>query len=251
MSAVSGATYSSRGILEAVADALKLDTSLLPEVPDAGRSRGKRNSAGRPQGEKGSAGSTPSPDGTGDSSRKRGTKAGSTEQNEGSAGSRQGGSRNGQSKNKKGSRQDRTGPSGKARPNSQAAASPEPSPSAPAASSEPSSSAPAASSGATFKDGEYTGTGKGYRGATNVRVTVENGQISDITVISFDDDTKYFSRARSSLIPAILKAQGIDVKAVSGATFSSNGILEAVADALDIEFANPNPSAGGRRKGRR
>ena len=37
---------------------------------------------------------------------------------------------------------------------------------------------------------------------------------------------------------------------VSGATFSSNGILEAVADALNIDFTNPNASLGGRRKGR-
>ncbi len=45
------------------------------------------------------------------------------------------------------------------------------------------------------------------------------------------------------MISAILQAQDTDVDAVSGATFSSNGIKEAVADALSIEFANPNNSA--------
>jgi len=40
------------------------------------------------------------------------------------------------------------------------------------------------------------------------------------------------------------------VQTVSGATFSSNGILEAVADALDLEYSNPNAgmSRGNGRK---
>ena len=42
------------------------------------------------------------------------------------------------------------------------------------------------------------------------------------------------------MISSIIKSQSTDVDAVSGATFSSNGIKEAVADALGIEFTNPN-----------
>ena len=102
----------------------------------------------------------------------------------------------------------------------------------------------------TYTDGVYTGTGTGYRGATQVQVTVESGRITDVTVLSYADDRQYFARAQSSLIAAILNQQGVDVSTVSGATFSSNGILEAVADALNIDFTNPNASLGGRRKGR-
>ena len=238
VSAVSGATYSSRGILEAVADALKLDTSSLPEITGTAKQKGGRNSSG----------SRPSSDGAGESGRRRGNRPGGTEQNGSSAGAsnpgpQQGsGSRQGR---KKGKAQDQTGASGQngsdqVQPGSQDTVSPEVSP-----------SSPGTSAAAAYADGEYTGTGTGYRGATQVKVTVENGQISDITVVTFSDDQQYFSRAQSSLIPAILKAQGIGVTSVSGATFSSNGILEAVADALDIEFTNPNLSMGGRRKGRR
>ena len=43
-------------------------------------------------------------------------------------------------------------------------------------------------------------------------------------------------------IAAILKSQSVDVDTVSGATFSSNSIKEAVANALGIEFTNPNSS---------
>ena len=98
----------------------------------------------------------------------------------------------------------------------------------------------AADTAGQFADGVYTGTGNGFRGATNVTVTVENGEITDITVNSYSDDDQFFSRAESGVISSIIKSQSTDVDAVSGATFSSNGIKEAVADALGIEFTNPS-----------
>ncbi|MBR5409138.1 MAG: FMN-binding protein [Clostridia bacterium] len=101
-----------------------------------------------------------------------------------------------------------------------------------------------------YADGVYTGSGSGLRGTTSVRVTVENGAISDITVTSYQDDSPYFSRAQAGVIPAILSSQGVNVSTVSGATFSSNSILEAVADALGLTFTNPNStlsSHGGKR----
>lgn len=101
-------------------------------------------------------------------------------------------------------------------------------------------SSTAADTAGQFADGVYTGTGNGFRGATNVTVTVENGEITDITVNSYSDDQQFFSRAESGVIADIIKSQSTDVDAVSGATFSSNGIKEAVADALGIEFTNPN-----------
>lgn len=101
-----------------------------------------------------------------------------------------------------------------------------------------------------YVDGVYTGTGNGFREATNVTVTVENGEITDITINSYQDDEQFFSRAENEVISAIIQSQSTDVDAVSGATFSSNGIKEAVADALGIEFTNPNStqqrSHGGR-----
>lgn len=102
-----------------------------------------------------------------------------------------------------------------------------------------------AASNGSFTDGEYSGSGSGFRGTTNVTVTVENGAISDITVISYDDDYPFFSSAESGVIDEILSAQSIDVDTVSGATFSSNSIIEAVANALGLDFSNPNSSMGG------
>lgn len=83
-----------------------------------------------------------------------------------------------------------------------------------------------------YKDGVYTGTGEGFRGTTRVQVTVEDGYIADITVLSFQDDREFFQKAQSAVINDILAEQTSDVDAVSGATFSSKGIMDAVADAL-------------------
>lgn len=84
-----------------------------------------------------------------------------------------------------------------------------------------------------YKDGIYTGTGEGFRGTIQVQVTVEDGYIADITVLSFQDDREFFQKAQSAVINDILAEQTSDVDAVSGATFSSSGIIEAVADALE------------------
>lgn len=96
-----------------------------------------------------------------------------------------------------------------------------------------------------FTDGTYYGSGSGYRGTTEVEVTVENGMITDITVTSYNDDYQFFSRAEDEVISSIISSQSIDVSTVSGATFSSNSIIEAVASALGQEFSNPNSSMGG------
>jgi uncharacterized protein with FMN-binding domain/NAD-dependent dihydropyrimidine dehydrogenase PreA subunit len=91
-----------------------------------------------------------------------------------------------------------------------------------------------------FTDGTYTGTGTGFRGDTNVSVTVANGKISDITVVSYRDDNQFFSRAKNTVISEILKNQHVNVDAVSGATYSSKGIIEAVSNALSITNSNTN-----------
>ncbi len=84
-----------------------------------------------------------------------------------------------------------------------------------------------------YNDGTYTGTGMGFRGAqTTVTVTVKNGSITDITTVSYGDDAPFYDRAFASITNNIISSQSASVDAVSGATYSSNGIMEAVANAL-------------------
>lgn len=92
----------------------------------------------------------------------------------------------------------------------------------------------------SYKDGTYTGSGQGFRGTTSVTVTVSGGNITNIEVSSYEDDDQFFNQAKSTVIQEIIQSQGVDVDTVSGATYSSNGILEAVANAVGASFDNPN-----------
>lgn len=93
-------------------------------------------------------------------------------------------------------------------------------------------------------DGTYSGSGAGFRGETSVSVTIQNGYITAIQVTDYRDDERYFTRAETTIINEILAGQTPDVDAVSGATYSSNGIMEAVADALGIDFTAATPTGG-------
>ena len=91
-----------------------------------------------------------------------------------------------------------------------------------------------------YADGTYTGSGEGYRGTVTVEVKVSGGNISSITVQSYQDDQPFFDKAQNTIINEIISNQSTDVDVVSGATYSSNGIIEAVSDALGVSFTNPN-----------
>lgn len=89
-----------------------------------------------------------------------------------------------------------------------------------------------APSSPTYQDGEWTGTAFGYNDDITVTVTIENGIITDITNIIGDDDEPYFDWAKQEIPQNILSTQSTEVDTVSGATFSSKGIINAVKDAL-------------------
>lgn len=82
-----------------------------------------------------------------------------------------------------------------------------------------------------YVEGIYYGTGEGYLGDVTVAVVIQNQTITNILVTDTVDDEAFFDQAKA-VIDAVLKKQSIDVDTVSGATFSSNGILEAISKAL-------------------
>ena len=86
-----------------------------------------------------------------------------------------------------------------------------------------------------YEDGVYTGSSNGYGGEITVQVTVQNGQITDITILSAPGETDpYFSLA-GSLLVTVKQKQTWEVDTVSGATYSSRGILGAIQNALTGE----------------
>ena len=94
------------------------------------------------------------------------------------------------------------------------------------------SAASDAEAASPYADGTYNGEAQGYGGTVSVAVTIQDGTITDVAIISAkQEDAAYFDAAKG-VIDEILEAQTTEVDTVSGATFSSNGILHAVADAL-------------------
>ena len=92
-----------------------------------------------------------------------------------------------------------------------------------------------------IKDGQYIGTAQGFNGPIKVRVTVKEGSIAKIEILSHHDDNPYFQRA-SRVISKILGKPGKAVDTVSQATYSSRGIINAVNNALSKAGVAPNIS---------
>ena len=83
-----------------------------------------------------------------------------------------------------------------------------------------------------FQNGIYTGTGEGYRGKVTVTVKVADGKITELVLDDYADDKSYMERAKNRIFQEMISRQNTDVDAVSGATYSSNGLIEAVNKAL-------------------
>jgi uncharacterized protein with FMN-binding domain len=84
-----------------------------------------------------------------------------------------------------------------------------------------------------YRDGTYTGIADGYGPDLTVEVTAENNLISNIEILSHNERGSSFYAPAIKQIPAeIIKNQSISVDAVSGSTYTSYGIMNAVGDAL-------------------
>ena len=83
-----------------------------------------------------------------------------------------------------------------------------------------------------FSTGTFEGIGKGYRGPINVEIQMSPAGIEDIVILSHSEGAYPGAAAMEELLDMILETGSTDLDAVSGATFSSRGFLEAVEDAI-------------------
>ena len=101
-------------------------------------------------------------------------------------------------------------------------------------------------------DGVYKGTGTGYAGDITVAVQIKDRQITAIDILSSSDDAAFFKRAQA-VIDKIIEGQTLEVDTVSGATYSSRGIISAVKNALtgekDSGTTGQSQSGGGAAAG--
>lgn len=83
-------------------------------------------------------------------------------------------------------------------------------------------------------DGTFVGTGRGHNGIIEVEILVENGKITEAKIINDHETSEISSKAKDHILAAFLKDQSTSMlDVVSGASITSNGIL----DALDMALA--------------
>lgn len=84
----------------------------------------------------------------------------------------------------------------------------------------------------TCKDGTYYGTGTGFGGTVKVKVVIKDNKIKSIEIVEHQDGSSYMQKA-SALISTVIEKQSTNVDGVSGATYSSAGLIEAIRNAVD------------------
>lgn len=97
-----------------------------------------------------------------------------------------------------------------------------------------------------YKDGTYQGSGTGFGGMITVQVTVSGGKITAVDILSASGETGSYFTSAQGVVSKVLSSQSPNVDAVSGATYSSNGIIQAVQNALsqagNSDSATPTPT---------
>lgn len=91
-----------------------------------------------------------------------------------------------------------------------------------------SADAPDAGAELAFTPGTYTGTAAGYNGDVTVGVTFSETNVEEIEITDSHETDHVGTAAYDIVIPDIINANGTGVDSVSGATFTSRAIKEAV-----------------------
>ena len=89
-------------------------------------------------------------------------------------------------------------------------------------------------------DGIYEGSGTGFGGEIRIRIEVKEGEILSAKVLSAEKETPDYLEAAEKVLLDVVNRQSADVDTVSGATLSSNGILEGIRNALEDSNGKAN-----------
>ena len=101
----------------------------------------------------------------------------------------------------------------------------------------------ACSSEGTYTPGTYTGEAQGFGGKVSVAITVDKTKITDVKVTGDDETPQVGGAALEKLAAAIKEKQSAEIDAVTGATVTSNGVMDAAAKAIEAAKGNANTAA--------
>lgn len=91
---------------------------------------------------------------------------------------------------------------------------------------------------ANMRDGVFTGRAQGFNGEMVIAVTIADGSITAVEVVSHNDTPFIADPALETLTNAVVQSQSAEVDTVSGATYTSQGFKAAAQQALDKASGN-------------
>ena len=95
----------------------------------------------------------------------------------------------------------------------------------------------AANRGPFATDGTFEGSAQGYGGPVKMQVVIDNGYIDSVTIVDASQEDDAWLDMCVNLPAQIVKAQTTSIDVVSGATYTSAGILNGTTEALQKSMA--------------
>ena len=83
-----------------------------------------------------------------------------------------------------------------------------------------------------LKEGTYSASARGMAGFVGVTLTVADNKISTVDLDLSTETPQYGQKSEKTLKQEILLTEYLGIDAVTGATFTSNGVKEATSEAL-------------------
>lgn len=84
-----------------------------------------------------------------------------------------------------------------------------------------------------YEDGTYIGSAQGFGGVIEVEIIIEQGIIVSARTNSADNETPDYFKQAETIFDEVIKKQSAEVDTVTGATYSSNGIINGLKEALE------------------
>ncbi|WP_034328558.1 FMN-binding protein [Alkaliphilus transvaalensis] len=83
-----------------------------------------------------------------------------------------------------------------------------------------------------LNDGTYEGTGQGFKGDIKIELVVEDGKVTDLNVLEHGETEGISDAAFEGITEQLLEKQSADLDVITGATMTSEGLIEAIEEAL-------------------
>jgi len=87
----------------------------------------------------------------------------------------------------------------------------------------------------TYTDGIHEGVAEGFGGDIKVEVEVKDGKIVRVDILDHAESAGISDPAIEGTPAAMVESGTVDVEVTSGATYSSEGIINAVKNALETK----------------